>query len=161
MAAISNSSPLILYARIGRLSLLQAAFGELVIPPAVHAEVAGAAGRAGADEVAGAAWIRVQHLTQSRIGRDLMAGLGPGEAEAIALAIEIGGILPVLVDDADARREARRHGLAVLGSAGALQVAKSAGAIVAVRPLLDELRSAGLFLTDRVYDEVLRLTQET
>ena len=39
MPAVSDSSPLILYARIGRLDLLADTYGEIAVPPAVWAEV--------------------------------------------------------------------------------------------------------------------------
>lgn len=55
MAVVSNSSPLIFYAKIGRLDILRNLFSTLLIPPAVYAEVAIAgAGRIGAAEIQGA-----------------------------------------------------------------------------------------------------------
>lgn len=52
MPAVSNRSPLIVYAKIGRLALLRAVFGEVLAPPGVHDEVVPAGvGRPGAAEV--------------------------------------------------------------------------------------------------------------
>jgi len=39
MAAISDSSPLILFGRTHRLDILQQVFAEIIIPPAVRHEV--------------------------------------------------------------------------------------------------------------------------
>ncbi|MBA3416465.1 MAG: DUF3368 domain-containing protein [Chloroflexia bacterium] len=50
---------------------------------------------------------------------------------------------------------ARRFWLAIVGTAGILLRAKRAGAIAAVRPLLDELLASGLFLGGAVIHEVL------
>ncbi len=59
MPAVSNSSPLILYAAIGRLELLRETYDEIAVPPAVWREVVAAGtGRAGASEVAQSSWIR-------------------------------------------------------------------------------------------------------
>ena len=58
MSIVSNASPLINLARIGKLSVLQELYGELIIPGAVWQEiVVEGAGQPGADEVKAADWI--------------------------------------------------------------------------------------------------------
>jgi len=54
--------------------------------------------------------------------------LDPGEAEAIALAKELGA-WAVLLDDRDGRRIARQEGLRVAGTVGILERAAAAGLI--------------------------------
>lgn len=54
--------------------------------------------------------------------------LGSGEREAIALAEEVGADL-LLVDDAKARREALRRGLAVTGTLAVLVAAAERGLV--------------------------------
>ena len=56
MIVVSDSSPLIALASIGRLHLLHDLFGEVFVPPAVWAEVLHEQ-RAGAAEVQAATWI--------------------------------------------------------------------------------------------------------
>ncbi|MBI4493478.1 MAG: DUF3368 domain-containing protein [Chloroflexi bacterium] len=161
MAAISNSSPLILFARTGRLDLLREVFTEILIPSAVRDEVVGeGTGRPGAAEVAGASWIKTKPLASLDIARALLTELQRGEAEAIALAGELGGQMHILLDDRKARQFARRRGLRVLGSGGALVLAKEQGALPLLRPVLDELRSAGLRLSDSVYYQLLAIADE-
>ena len=48
----------------------------------------------------------------------------------------------------------------MVGSAGVLVVAKDRGLISAVHPLLDELRSAGLYLSEIAADELLAIAEE-
>jgi predicted nucleic acid-binding protein len=85
LTAVSNSSPLIIYARIGRLELLKALFDEILIPPAVwHEVVTGAAGRIGEREVQQSEWIRQRPLTTGMIPKRF-ANLDVGEAKALAL----------------------------------------------------------------------------
>jgi predicted nucleic acid-binding protein len=84
---VSNSSPLILDARIGHLDLLRAAFAGVVAPWGVRTEI-------------------------------------------------------------------------VVRGAGVLLRANEAGLIVAVRPLLDALRSAGLYLGNNTYGAMLHLAGE-
>jgi uncharacterized protein len=159
--AVSNSSPLILYAGVGRLELLGQLFDRIVIPRAVHDEIVGAgAGRPGATQVAAASWIDVQDVLDRQRVRALSMMLDAGEAEAIALAGELDDLEAILLDDRRGRRLAHRQGLPVIGSAGALLLAKEQGAIPLVRPLLDQLRSAGLRLGEARYREVLAAAHE-
>src|SRR5439155_26565660 len=61
---VSDSSPLILYSRIGRLDLLGRLFDEVIVPPAVQREVVDSVGRPGSADVDAARWIRVQALAR-------------------------------------------------------------------------------------------------
>lgn len=161
MTVISNSSPLILYARIGALHLLPALFGAVIVPLAVHDEVVAAArGRAGADVVA-APWLSVRALAAPERMPAAVAALDRGEAEALALALELhDAALPVLIDDRKGRRTAAQLGIRVYGSAGVLLVAKQRGLVVAVRPLLDGLQRAGLYLGITTRLQLLKMAGE-
>lgn len=160
MTAISDSSPLILYASIGHLELLERLFTEVLIPPAVWQEVVNdGSGRIGAREVLQAAWIRQRPLPTQGVPLTL-AALDPGEREAIALASSLQLAIPILVDDRRARRMARDIGLVVIGSGGILGLAKKAGLITSVRPILFDLISVGLFLSEAAVRELLEVAGE-
>ena len=163
MAIVSDSSPLVCYAKIGRLDLLRALFEHVVIPPAVYIEVVvRGAGRPGAADVASAAWIQTQALAQPHLVESIGGHLDRGEAEAITLALEIHQ-RNILIDDDDGRTIAKRQGLSVIGSVGVLLLARSAGLLTSddVRVLLDALRSAGLYLSDALYRQVLAQGETT
>lgn len=161
MPAVSDSSPLILFARIGALDLLHALFGEIFIARAVRAEiVAEGSERPGAAEIVAAPWITPVALTHSDDSGVLMRELGAGEAESVMLAEQLGGRMPLLIDDLKGRRLARARGLPLLGSAGVGVLAKERGAIPLLRPLLDRLRAAGLYLGDAAYREALAAAGE-
>lgn len=84
----------------------------------------------GRDEVAAAKWIE-HHAVQNRaLITALRRDLDQGEAETIALALEIQADL-VLLDEREGRRAAQRFGLRALGVVGILLDAKSHGAIKA------------------------------
>ncbi len=56
---VSDSSPLISLARIGKLDLLHRLYGELLIPQAVWRElVVKGVGQSGVEEIKSAAWIK-------------------------------------------------------------------------------------------------------
>lgn len=105
--------------------------------------------------MARATWITVQSVRGIPEAGGPIGQLGRGEREAIRLAWALGGRLALLLDDRTARRLARERGLKVYGSAGILVLAKAIGAIDAARPELDRLLAAGLYLSERIYREVL------
>jgi len=66
MSVVSNASPLINLAWIGKLDLLRRLYGELFIPEAVwHEVVIEGAGQPGANEVKAATWIKAQSVTNT------------------------------------------------------------------------------------------------
>lgn len=161
MRAVSNTSPLIFYARIGRLDILGSVFGDLRIPVAVRTELLAKPEKsAHLGTLFSSPWLTVQAVTDRKAVLELTALLDPGEAEAIALAKEIGGQTAVLLDDRAARRAAQRLRLRVFGSAGILVIAKRQRRVPVVRPLLDDLLQAGLYLAKAPYNEVLRSAGE-
>ncbi|MCS6908190.1 MAG: DUF3368 domain-containing protein [Anaerolineales bacterium] len=143
-----------------RLSLLEALFGEVHIPPAVYRE---ALAKSGAEsqrlDEALARYIRVsQALELSPDLESVVRGLGAGEQQAIVLAHHLGALL--LMDERLGRSAARRLGVRVAGVAGVLIRAKEAGLLSQVRPLLEAMRREGYWLSDAVLDTAARLAGE-
>jgi hypothetical protein len=86
---VSNSSPLIALARIGRLNLLASFYNRILIPAEVHHEVTVAGrGLPGAEEVRNAQWIEVasQKIPPHPSLKQACQNLGAGERGAILLA---------------------------------------------------------------------------
>src|SRR5262245_41132832 len=99
MPAVSDSSPLIAYSRIGRLDLLESVFQVVLVPPAVLREIiAGKDERVGKEDIQQAKWIQQRGLPTTGILRPL-TGLHAGEAEAITLALSLQPGVPILLDD--------------------------------------------------------------
>jgi len=157
MHVVSNSSPLINLARIGKLTILRELFGVLIVPDAVWQEVVvEGAGQPGADEVRAAEWIQRQAVMNTQLVQALQQDLDAGEAEAIALSLEMGADL-LLMDENLGRQTARHLGLRYIGLIGALVMAKRRGLISAVKPHLDMLRDIAGFRVDAaLYDHVLK-----
>lgn len=156
---VVDTTPIIALALIGKLGLLQHLYGEVVVPAAVYDEVlAGGASGAGRAEFQEAVWLRVISLQDARRA-DLLADLGRGEAEVIALAQEIDADL-VVIDERLARRHARRLGLTLTGTLGVLLKAKERGLIPRITPLVEQFRQGGIHLSDAVITETLRLAGE-
>jgi len=86
---VSDASPLINLARIGKLALLRDLYGEIHIPKAVWQEaVEKGEGQAGADEIKAAPWIKSHTVKNAELVRALRQELDAGEAEAIALTLK-------------------------------------------------------------------------
>ncbi len=144
MKVVCNSSVLISLSMIGQLELIHQRF-----PAGVWREVVeDGQGRSGAQQVAAASWIEVSNVADSALVSLLKANLDAGEAEAIVLAKEQRADV-VLLDEKDARVQAGKLGLSVLGTVGILIWAKRAHLIPNFRSLLDDLQRVGKFRLSR------------
>lgn len=160
MSAISNSSPLIFYAAVGRIALLQDLYEESSCHrPCGLKWWRLATIEPGSSEVRAAGWIRRVGLPVGAGHEPSLAALDRGEAEAIALTLP--RHVPVILDDKPGRRTARKFGLTVTGTGGVLVVAKQQGLVPAIRPLLTEFRTAGLYVSDAAVDRFLDLAGES
>ena len=161
MIVVSNTSPLTNLAAIGQFDLLRRLYSQVHIARGVWEELnAGGKRWPGCEEVANADWIERHAAQNQALVTALRRDLDRGEAETIALALELDADL-VLLDEKEGRHAAQRLGLRVMGVVGILLEAKAKGAMDALRPQLDALRQkAGFYLSDPVYQRVLRLAKE-
>jgi len=157
MIVVSNSSPLVSLCAIGRLELLRNLYGTISIPRAVHYEVAvQGSGRPGAAEVQTFDWITSRDVGNPNLATALQGKLDHGEAEAIALALELQADL-LLMDERLGRIEAARFGLRFIGTLGVLIEAKARGHLQEIKPVLDELRTnAGFRMSEALRARVLQ-----
>lgn len=161
MIVVSNASPIVNLAAVGRLELLRQLYGKVVIPQAVHHEiVVVGAGQPGAAEVEASDWVEFCRVTDRTMVTSLQLEVDEGEAEAIALAAELEADL-LLLDERRGRIVASRLGLKFIGLLGVLIEAKHRGLVPAIKPLLDDLiGKAGFWVTRGLYDRVLRAVGE-
>ncbi len=162
--AISNSSPLIHLAAIGRLRLLQDFYEGVLIPPAVWREVVEEGkGRPGASEVGHAAkqgWLQITHIADRALVQLLRRDLDDGEAEAIALAVEQTPDV-ILLDESEARTVAKTFGLCKTGTIGVLVRAKQRGMITSLRDELERLQTdASFWISEQLHRQVLDAVDE-
>jgi uncharacterized protein len=155
---VSNSTPLIALARIGRFGILQELFGELMIPTAVYTEIAThGKKRAGSDELQNAHWIQCYPVSNRALVTFLKISLDDGEAEAIALAQEMEADL-ILMDDQAGRYVAESVGIKLTGTVGLLS-RYYRGQPLKFKEALDELLANGFRLNRTVYENILKQTQ--
>jgi hypothetical protein len=153
---ICNATPLIAFARIGKLALLRKVVGTLVIPNAVAREISVYSDiQHGLIDLAQEPWISVQRLQSEAHVHLLLPTLDRGEAEVIALALERAAGL-VLIDELTGRKVAESLHLTVSGSVGILIQAKQMGEISAVKPFLDEMMQRGIRYSPRFVTAILQ-----
>ena len=157
MIVVSDASPLNILVRIGFIDVLPNLFGEVVIPPAVAAELSHPA----TPEQVRAwlknepAWLRVQAPVRIDATIDFA---DPGEREAISLALELHADF-LLADDRKARRAAVERGLAVTGAVGVLEVA-SARRLLDLSEALNRLRTTDFIVAQTILDEARRRDEQ-
>ncbi len=159
MPVVSNTSPILNLAIIGQLDLLRQQFVEVLIPPAVRAELKPETtfpGAAAIQRAFQAQWLREAELKDINLARALALDLDEGEAAAITLALERVD-QRILMDEHDGRVKAKALGLQPIGSLGVLLHAKRTGALESVEAALHLLRQqAGFFIADDLFEQVLR-----
>jgi predicted nucleic acid-binding protein len=156
MIVVSNTTPLIGLASIGRFDLLRHLFGEIYIAQAVYDEAVVAGREAGGAkrEVSSARWIRTLTVQDRLAVEVLLDEMDLGEAETIVLARELGADW-VLMDEKKGRRKLAQLGVQKIGTVGILLKAKQVGILSTVRPEIEQLRRQGFSLSQAVVDAVL------
>jgi predicted nucleic acid-binding protein len=161
MVIVSDTSPLSNLFRIGMLHLLPDLYGSVVVSKTVWQELL-ILEKLGHDisELTHAAWLDIQSPSVSSIPFLLNDDLDPGEAEAIALAKEIGADL-LIMDEKSGRAVAQREGLSIIGTLGILLEAKKQQRIAMVKPVMLDLQTKARFrISPALFQEVLRLAGE-
>lgn len=162
MIVVSDTSAIINLAAVEQLDLLRQLYGKIAIPQAVYHEIAVVgAGQPGATEVQTLEWIETKQVANDALATALQMELDVGEAEAIALAVELKADL-LLLDERRGRVVASRLGLKFIGLLGVLIEAKDREFIPAIKPILDDLiTKAGFWISDRLYARVLQTAGES
>lgn len=156
---VSNTGPLLGLSRIGQLGLVGEMFPEVIVPQEVVDELL-LTPHPDANDL-GLQLLRFTRPSPSPSADPLLqAQLDPGEAAVISLAVQRGH-LPVLMDERKGRRIASAiYHLPVIGTGGLLVAAKHRGLVKAIRPLLEQMQSAGYHLGPTLVAECLRRAGE-
>jgi predicted nucleic acid-binding protein len=160
---IADAGPLIALARINSLNLLQGLFGRVLITRTIKEEIlppSTVGCFADAEILAhtlAEGWIEVFDIPLDD-WKPLNPGVDSGEGSAIHAACgwrDAGDAVLLIMDDRAGRMEARSRGIALVGTAAVIGLAKTARLIPAAGPLLERLSQAGYFLGPSVIAAVL------
>lgn len=157
--AISNTSSLLYLYRIDALKWLPSLFAEIWIPGAVVFELQeGRQKGYDAPNPSDYNWIKI--IEPKMIPSEWFAvDLGAGELAAMSLAMEYPENI-ILLDDTLARRTAKAAGLNVWGTLRILLEGKSHGLIENVKPQLNLLEAAGMWVSEGNRQRLLALAGE-
>ncbi len=152
---IVNTSPLFYLHRLGLLELLKKLYGHITVPEAVKKELKeGQAQGEDVPQLENYTWVEIRSVSMPRYLR-LIADLGPGESEVLALATNHPSAL-IILDDKLARSIAEMQGFRLTGTAGVLLRAKEKGLVPALKPIIERL----LDLDFRLKPDLVKATLE-
>jgi len=152
---IVNTSPLFYLHRLGLLELLKKLYGHIIVPEAVKKELKeGQAQGEDVPQLENYTWVEIRRVSMPMYLK-LIADLGPGESEVLALATNHPSAL-VILDDKLARRIAEMQGFRLTGTAGVLLRAKQKGFVPALKPVIERL----LDLDFRLKPDLVKVTLE-
>jgi len=144
---IADTSCFILLDKIGELELLKALFGHVVTTAII------------ADEFGFALpeWVQIRQVNDVHF--QSLLDIDPGEASAIALAMESEPSL-LVIDDGKGRKVAQRLNLNITGSLGIFLRAKRSGVIPSIKPILQKIQQTNFRYSAAVLQEILSLAGE-
>ena len=153
--SIVNTSPLFYLHRLGLLELLKKLYGHITVPEAVKKELKeGQAQGEDVPQLENYTWVEIRSVSMPKY-LQLIADLGPGESEVLALATNHPSAF-VIIDDKLARRIAEMQRFRLTGTAGVLLRAKQKGLVPALKPIIERL----LDLDFRLKPDLVKATLE-
>ena len=155
---IVNTSPLIVFNDLGKLDLLKNLYGQVIIPHAVYEELT-AKSSEHLISFEAFPWIKVTRIQNELAKKFFETQLHAEEVEVMILAKEQSADL-VIIDDANAKKHAKRLGITTTGTLGVLIKAKNEGFIDNLQPLIEEMQFNGFYISKSIVDACLRLAGE-
>ncbi len=156
---VIDASPLIFLTTANYLHLLQTLYPKVLVPQMVATEVQ----QYGETDPTSRAVQAADWLIETEISSIPKAvqdcNLDPSESAVLAWAEQHPGTEAIL-DDLAGRRCAQRLGISVRGTLGLVLVAKQRGYVPAARPVIADLKQAGMYLSNRVINQALALVGE-
>jgi predicted nucleic acid-binding protein len=153
---VSDTGPLIVLFKIDLLFLLKDIYQEVLVPETVKIELTRKS--EGIILFENNPWIKVKKATDQESIRVLSLILDSGEAEAIALALELNSI--ILIDERKGRNYAKKLNLRVRGTPGLLLEAKKKDKVKSVIECIYKLKRAGYYLDEELIEAILSKSGE-
>lgn len=157
---VADAGPLIALAKCQQLPPLSQLFGAVYVPHTVLMEATGGKPKPESESIR---TFVVDHCTaqpdrDDALVQHLLRRLDAGESQAISLAHHLG--CAVLIDEKQGRLLAQAQGVPIFGVLGMLLLAKQAGRIQALAPIINSLREHRYNLSDPLVAAVLQRAGE-
>lgn len=146
---IADTSCLVLLEKIDELTILHKLFGTVCVTDII------------ADEFGSVLpeWIQKIEIEDKKYFRILNTIVDPGEASAIALAIQLNGKL--ILDDIKARRLASDLSIGFTGTLGVLVEAKKSGHISSLENTLLRIKKTNFYMSAELEEKLLNSVNES
>lgn len=146
---IADTSCLVLLEKIDKLNILHKLFGTVFVTDTV------------ADEFGSELpeWIQKKEFEDKKYFRILKTSVDPGEASAIALAVQLNGKL--ILDDIKARRLASDLSIGFTGTLGILVEAKKSGYISSLENILLRIKKTNFYMSAELEEKLLNSVNES
>lgn len=151
---IADAGPLIAFAKINRLNLLQQLFSTVLMTESIKTEVLALASN-DAESIKTAinqGWL--QCVADPELKTVSSLSLGLGEKTAIEFALQSQDPVLLIMDDLLARKKALRYQLNIVGTAALIYSAEKKQLINNADQLIDELRLKKYRISQQVIDSV-------
>lgn len=146
---ITDTSCLIILDKIGAFNILHQAFKNIITTPEIQQEFGSELPQ----------WIKIKSVKDTTLKEVFEETVDPGEASAIALAMETSNAI-LIIDDLKGRKLASRMALNFMGTIGLLVKAKEYGVIPAVKPHIEKIQATDFRISSSLVDLVLERTGE-
>lgn len=157
---VSDTSCIGYLIQINSLNLLQAIYGEIIIPKAVNDEILQLENKGHSLlEFKSSEWIHIYPANNISNVKEYQYVLDQGELQAISIAIDLHADL-LIIDEKLGRIVATSMGFEITGLVGILITAKSMNLIPAVKEKLDEVISLGCRISKKLYNIALKSSNE-
>ncbi len=161
MIIVSDTTTISNLFLIGKLSILENLFGEIMIPKAVFLELERLEdSNISIEFIRNQTWILITEVENRSFVEILQLNLDIGESEAITLAKEKSASL-LIIDELKGRQYAKQLNINIIGLVGILLQAKQEGIVDSVKETLEELKiKAGFWVSKSLYETALLLSGE-
>ena len=146
---ISDTSCLILFDKIGALSLLHEIYGEITLTPEVAKEY----------KKSLPVWMKILSAQNKIKQKEFEKLVDPGEASAIALALELPESL-LIIDDKRGRTLAHKLNIELTGTLGTLLKGKQKGLIPEIKPFVEKLKLIDYRMSKELEEGILKKAGE-
>lgn len=146
---ITDTSCFITLEKIGAFEILHQVFKNIVTTPEIEQEF----GSKLPD------WIEIRSVKDISLQEVFKETVDPGEASAIALAMETSNSI-LIIDDLKGRKLASRMALTFMGTLGLLVKAKEYGVILTIKPYIEKIQATDFRVSPALVNLVLERAGE-
>lgn len=147
---ITDTSCFITLDKIGAFDILHQAFKNIVTTPEIQREFGSELPQ----------WIEIRPVQDTTLQEVFRETVDPGEASAIALAMETSNAI-LIIDDLKGRKLASKMALNFMGTLGLLVKAKEYGVIPAIKPYIEKIQNTDFRISSSLVNLVLERTGES